>query len=157
MRIGHGFDIHAFGGLGPLIIGGVKIPYKNGLVAHSDGDVLLHSLVDSLLGATALGDIGKLYPDNNINLKGINSSSILKEVWKKIRKKGYILKNIDITMILQNPLITPYILKIKKNIAKFLKINIKYISVKATSTEKLGFIGRGEGIACEAVVLIDKK
>lgn len=156
MRIGHGFDIHAFGGLGPLIIGGVIIPYKTGVIAHSDGDVLFHSLTDSLLGASALGDIGTLYPNNNKSLKGIKSSKILCEVWELIKNKGYSIKNIDITIIVETPKMIPYIFKIKKNISKILNINMHFISIKATSTEKLGFIGRSEGIACESVVLISK-
>lgn len=155
MRIGHGFDVHAFSGIGPLLIGGTKIPYKQSLLAHSDGDVLLHALIDSLLGASALGDIGVLYPDNNIVFKGISSIDMLCDVWKKVKNKGYILNNIDITIILQHPKINPYIYKMKKNISNVLNISTDYISIKATSTEKLGFIGRGEGIACESIVLID--
>lgn len=154
LRIGHGIDIHAFNNKGILIIGGIKIPYHKGLLAHSDGDVLLHSITDALLGASALGDIGKFYPDTNLSIKGIDSSIILCEIWNKIKNKGYILNNIDSTIILQKPKINLYINKIKLNIAKLINIKINQISIKATTTEKLGFVGRREGIICETIVLL---
>lgn len=153
MRIGHGFDIHAFSSKGFLILGGVKIFYKN-VIAHSDGDVLFHSLTDALLGASALGDIGKFYPDDNLDIKGIDSKIILSRIWKKIRKKGYIISNIDITIILQKPKIYSYFKEMKNNISNILKIKNNQVNIKATTTENLGSIGRKEGIACETLVLL---
>lgn len=157
MKIGQGFDVHAFGDKNkPLIIGGVNIPYKHGLIAHSDGDVIFHAIIDALLGAAGLGDIGTLYPDNNQSFCGINSAFLLKNTYKKIKNRGYKIKNIDVTTILQSPKLFPYYLQIKKNINKYLEIKIENINVKSTSTEKLGFLGRAEGIACMAIVLIYK-
>lgn len=157
MRIGHGFDVHAFGGKDTkIILGGTSIAYSKKLIAHSDGDVLFHALTDAFLGSLALGDIGKMYPSENSIFKGIDSSIMLIKAWNKVKEKNYFINNIDITLILQKPKISPYLIKIRKNISKILNTNIKNISVKATSTDKLGFIGRNEGIACEALVLINK-
>ncbi|WP_216782706.1 2-C-methyl-D-erythritol 2,4-cyclodiphosphate synthase [Candidatus Profftia tarda] len=156
MRIGHGFDVHKFGGKGPLIIGGVMIPYKCGLIAHSDGDVALHAVTDALLGSIALGDIGTLFPDNDLAFKDISSSNLLRQSFALILARGYILGNIDITIIAQAPKIAPYVSKMRINIAEYLSCRTDKINIKSTTTETLGFIGRGEGIACEAVTLLVK-
>ncbi|MBD2813451.1 2-C-methyl-D-erythritol 2,4-cyclodiphosphate synthase [Xenorhabdus sp. Flor] len=157
MRIGHGFDVHKFGGEGPLIIGGVRIPYEQGLIAHSDGDVALHAATDALLGAAALGDIGKLFPDTDPAFKGADSRELLKEAYRRIREKGYRIGNLDITIIAQAPKMLPHIPQMRVNLAEDLECHMDDINVKATTTEKLGFIGRKEGIACEAVALLVKE
>ncbi|MGP1930524.1 MAG: 2-C-methyl-D-erythritol 2,4-cyclodiphosphate synthase [Arsenophonus sp. ET-YP4-MAG3] len=157
MRIGHGFDVHKFSGNGPIIICGIKIPYKQGLIAHSDGDVALHALIDSLLGAASLGDIGKFFPDTNPIFKNANSRNLLRNAYSHVLKKGYFINNIDITIIAQVPKILPYIEDMHKNITNDLCCNIDDVNIKVTTTEKLGFIGRKEGIACEAVVLLKNK
>ncbi|OTQ59368.1 2-C-methyl-D-erythritol 2,4-cyclodiphosphate synthase [Gilliamella sp. A7] len=157
MRIGHGFDVHKFGGEGPIILAGVKIPYQFGLVAHSDGDVVLHAITDALIGALALGDIGKLFPDTDPKYKGIDSRLLLKEVYNIIQSKGYKLINLDTTIIAQEPKMRPHVDQMRVNIAEDLQVHFDQISVKATTTEQLGFTGRKEGIACEAVVLLAKK
>ncbi|MGP1931916.1 MAG: 2-C-methyl-D-erythritol 2,4-cyclodiphosphate synthase [Arsenophonus sp.] len=154
MRIGHGFDVHKFSEGKSIIICGVKIPSKLGLMAHSDGDVALHALIDSILGAAALGDIGKLFPDIDISLKDINSRLLLRQAYSQVIKKGYCISNVDITIITQIPKIFPYITDMYKNISNDLSCSIDNINIKATTTEKLGFIGRKEGIACEAVTLL---
>ncbi|HDE1061436.1 2-C-methyl-D-erythritol 2,4-cyclodiphosphate synthase [Klebsiella quasipneumoniae] len=156
MRIGHGFDVHAFGGEGPIIIGGVRIPYEKGLLAHSDGDVALHALTDALLGAAALGDIGKLFPDTDPSFKGADSRELLREAWRRIQAKGYTLGNVDVTIIAQAPKMLPHIPQMRVFIAEDLGCHMDDVNVKATTTEKLGFTGRGEGIACEAVALLRK-
>lgn len=156
MRIGHGFDVHAFGGEGPLIIGGVRIPYDKGLLAHSDGDVALHALTDALLGAAALGDIGKLFPDSDDAYKGANSRELLREALRQIAQKGYRVGNVDLTIIAQAPKMLLHAPQMRINIAEDLAIHMDEVNVKATTTEKLGFTGRGEGIACEAVALLIK-
>jgi len=156
LRIGHGFDVHAFGGEGPLIIAGVRIPYEQGLLAHSDGDVALHALTDALLGAAALGDIGKLFPDTDAAYKGADSRMLLRETLRQIEKKGYRVGNVDVTLIAQAPKMLPHIAQMRINIAEDLGIHMDEVNVKATTTEKLGFTGRGEGIACEAVALLFK-
>lgn len=155
-KIGHGFDVHAFGGEGPIIIGGITIPYEKGLVAHSDGDVALHALTDALLGAVALGDIGKLFPDTDMQYKNADSRDLLRKAYYQVQLKDYIVNNVDITIIAQAPKMRPYIDKMRMLIAQDLQCNIEQVNVKATTTEKLGFTGRGEGIACEAVVLLIK-
>lgn len=157
MRIGHGFDVHKFGGEGPITLAGVKIPYQFGLVAHSDGDVVLHAITDALIGALALGDIGKLFPDTDPKYKGIDSRLLLKEVYGIIQSKGYKLINLDATIIAQEPKMSPHVDQMRVNIAEDLQVHFDQISVKATTTEQLGFTGRKEGIACEAVVLLAKK
>jgi 2-C-methyl-D-erythritol 2,4-cyclodiphosphate synthase len=154
MRIGHGMDVHAFGGSGPLILGGVKIPYPQGLVAHSDGDVLLHAVTDALLGAAALGDIGRLFPDSDPAYRGIESRILLREVFEQVRQQGYQLGNLDITILAQAPKLLPYIEAMRNHLMADLQCSAHYINIKATTTERLGFVGRGEGIACEAVVLL---
>ena len=157
MRIGHGFDVHKFGGAGPITLAGVKIPYQFGLVAHSDGDVVLHAITDALIGALALGDIGKLFPDTDPKYKGIDSRLLLKEVYGIIQSKGYKLINLDTTIIAQEPKMRPHVDQMRVNLAEDLQVHFDQISVKATTTEQLGFTGRKEGIACEAVVLLAKK
>ncbi|WP_294910735.1 2-C-methyl-D-erythritol 2,4-cyclodiphosphate synthase [Tatumella sp. UBA2305] len=154
MRIGHGFDVHAFGGEGPLVIGGVRIPFDRGFIAHSDGDVALHALTDALLGAVAMGDIGKLFPDTDPAFKGADSRGLLREAWSRISSKGYQIGNVDITLIAQAPKMLPHVAQMRVNIAEDLGCHMDQVNVKATTTEKLGFTGRGEGIACEAVALL---
>ncbi|WP_164831536.1 2-C-methyl-D-erythritol 2,4-cyclodiphosphate synthase [Salinivibrio socompensis] len=157
MRIGHGFDVHKFGGDGPVIIGGVPVPYEQGLVAHSDGDVALHALCDALLGAIAAGDIGQHYPDTSDEWAGADSRMLLRDVYTKVRAKGYLLGNADITIIAQAPKMGPHIQAMRAAIAKDLCVEIEAVNVKATTSERLGFTGRKEGIACEAVVLLNKE
>lgn len=156
MRIGHGFDVHKFGGDGPIIIGGVEIEYEQGLVAHSDGDVLLHALCDAILGAAALGDIGKHFPDTDSAYAGANSRELLKHVMLQIEKKGYRLVNADMTIVAQAPKMAPHIDAMRDNIAADCSCPVDDINVKATTTEKLGYTGRKEGIAAHAVVLLQK-
>ncbi|MCX8649016.1 2-C-methyl-D-erythritol 2,4-cyclodiphosphate synthase [Gilliamella sp. B2776] len=156
MRIGHGFDVHKFGGEGPITLGGVKIPYQYGLVAHSDGDVVLHAITDALIGALAMGDIGKLFPDNDPQYKGIDSRILLRKVYHIIQNKGFELVNLDTTIIAQEPKMRGHVDQMRINIAEDLNVHFDQISVKATTTEQLGFTGRKEGIACEAVVLLTK-
>ncbi|MBG6245723.1 2-C-methyl-D-erythritol 2,4-cyclodiphosphate synthase [Candidatus Symbiopectobacterium sp. 'North America'] len=156
MRIGHGFDVHKLGGEGPLVIGGVRIPYPQGLLAHSDGDVLLHAVTDALLGAAALGDIGKLFPDTDPAYKGADSRELLCQAWQRIQEKGYRLGNLDVTIIAQAPKMAPHIPQMRVNLAEDLNCHMNDVNVKATNTEQLGFTGRGEGIACEAVALLVK-
>jgi len=154
VRIGHGFDVHKFGGQGPIIIGGVEIPYEQGLLAHSDGDVALHAICDALLGAIGAGDIGTHFPDTDPSYKGANSRLLLQKVYEQVIKAGYSLGNLDVTIIAQAPKMLPYIQEMRHRIAVDLDTTINKINVKATTTEKLGFTGRKEGIATEAVVLI---
>ncbi|MCU7366508.1 2-C-methyl-D-erythritol 2,4-cyclodiphosphate synthase [Pantoea stewartii] len=156
MRIGHGFDVHAFGGEGPLVIGGVRIPFEYGFIAHSDGDVALHALTDALLGAVAMGDIGKLFPDTDPAFIGADSRGLLREAWRRIAAKGYRIGNVDVTIIAQAPKMLPHVPQMRINIAEDLGCHMDQVNVKATTTEKLGFTGRGEGIACEAVALLLK-
>ncbi|ERK12495.1 2-C-methyl-D-erythritol 2,4-cyclodiphosphate synthase [Pantoea sp. AS-PWVM4] len=156
MRIGHGFDVHAFGGEGPLVIGGVRIPFEHGFIAHSDGDVALHALTDALLGAVAMGDIGKLFPDTDPAYEGADSRGLLGEAWRRIQQKGYQIGNVDVTIIAQAPKMLPHVPQMRVNIAEVLGCHMDQVNVKATTTEKLGFTGRGEGIACEAVALLVK-
>ncbi|KAA8997601.1 2-C-methyl-D-erythritol 2,4-cyclodiphosphate synthase [Affinibrenneria salicis] len=156
MRIGHGFDVHKFGGEGPLVIGGVRIPYQQGLLAHSDGDVVLHAVTDALLGAAALGDIGMLFPDTDPAWRGADSRNLLRDAWRRITDKGYRLGNIDVTIIAQAPKMMPHIPQMRINLAEDLQAHMDDVNVKATTTEQLGFTGRKEGIACEAVALLVK-
>lgn len=156
IRIGHGFDVHAFSEQGPLIIGSVTIPYEKGFLAHSDGDVALHALTDALLGAAALGDIGKLFPDTDPAYKGANSRGLLIEAYRQVQETGYKVGNVDVTIIAQAPKMRPYIDQMRQAIAEDLACDISQVNVKATTTEKLGFTGRQEGIACEAVALLVK-
>jgi len=157
MRIGSGFDVHAFGMKGDkdhVILGGVRIPHDHGLVAHSDGDVVLHALCDAMLGALALGDIGKHFPPSDERWRGANSRDLLRHCFSMIQAKGFALGNSDITIICERPKIGPYSELMRKNIAEDCQTSIERVSVKATTTETLGFTGRGEGIAAQAVVLL---
>ncbi|GLP96866.1 2-C-methyl-D-erythritol 2,4-cyclodiphosphate synthase [Paraferrimonas sedimenticola] len=154
MRIGQGFDVHKFGGDGPIILGGVAIDYEQGLVAHSDGDVLLHALTDALLGAVALGDIGLHFPDTDPEFKGADSRALLKHAYRLVLDKGFKVANLDCTIIAQAPKMRPHIDAMRANIAEDLGLAMDCVNVKATTTEKLGFTGRKEGIACEAAVLL---
>jgi 2-C-methyl-D-erythritol 2,4-cyclodiphosphate synthase len=156
MRIGQGFDVHAFCEGRPLIIGGVTIPYEKGLLGHSDADVLLHAITDALLGAAGEGDIGKHFPDTDSAYKDADSKRLLLDSWKLVEKKGYSLGNIDCTIIAQKPKMLPYIEEMRGVIAGIFNVEVERINVKATTTEKLGFPGREEGIAAQAVVLIEK-
>ena len=157
IRIGHGFDVHAFGTDKPLIIGGVTIPFDKGFIAHSDGDVALHALTDALLGAVALGDIGKLFPDTDMQYKGADSRVLLREAYRQVQEKGYVVGNVDVSIIAQAPKMRPHIDAMRALIAQDLSVDIEQVNVKATTSEKLGFTGRGEGIACEAVALLVRK
>ena len=154
MRIGQGYDVHKLVEGRDCIICGVKIPYEKGLLGHSDADVALHALSDALLGAAALGDIGKHFPDTDERYKGADSRMLLREVVKKISEKGYAVENADVTIVAQRPKMSPYIEQMRKNIAEDLDVDIDAINVTATTTEKLGFEGRGEGISATAVVLL---
>ncbi|PKF51678.1 2-C-methyl-D-erythritol 2,4-cyclodiphosphate synthase [Enterovibrio nigricans] len=156
IRIGHGFDVHKFGGEGPVIIGGVSVPYEQGLIAHSDGDVALHAVCDALLGAIAAGDIGRHFPDTDAEWKGADSRFLLRDVYEKVKAKGYVIGNLDVTILAQAPKMAPHIEAMCAAIAEDLETDINNINVKATTTERLGFTGRKEGIACEAVVIIRK-
>ncbi|MBA4495864.1 2-C-methyl-D-erythritol 2,4-cyclodiphosphate synthase [Paenactinomyces guangxiensis] len=156
IRIGQGFDVHQLGEDHPLIIGGVTIPFEKGLIGHSDADVLLHTITDAILGALALGDIGKHFPDDDPAYKGADSAKLLQTVWNLAREKGYVLGNVDATIIAQRPKMAPYIPQMCERIAALLEASIEQVNVKATTTEKLGFTGRGEGIAAMAVVCLVK-
>lgn len=155
-RIGHGFDVHKFGGEGPVTLGGVKVPYEYGLIAHSDGDVVLHAVADSLLGAAALGDIGRLYPDTDEKFENIDSRILLRDTVKRVLDLGYKISNVDITVLAQAPKISPIEEQMRRNISADLQIDFSCVNIKATTTEKLGFVGRKEGIAVEAVALLEK-
>jgi 2-C-methyl-D-erythritol 2,4-cyclodiphosphate synthase len=155
-RIGTGFDVHAFAEGRPLIIGGVTIPHEMGLLGHSDADVLLHAVADALLGALALGDIGSHFPDTDERYRGADSARLLAQVWRKVKEKGYRLGNLDATVIAQRPKLRPYIDEMRGVLARELEADLEQVNVKATTTEKLGFTGREEGIAAQAVVLLVK-
>lgn len=155
MRIGHGYDVHKLVEGRKCILGGVDIPHKTGLLGHSDADVLSHAIMDALLGASAMGDIGKLFPDNDDSFKGANSLELMKIVKTKLYERGYKIVNIDSTIIAQAPKMSPHILKMRKNIANALEIPVNDISIKATTEEKLGFTGAEQGIAVHAVCIIE--
>jgi 2-C-methyl-D-erythritol 2,4-cyclodiphosphate synthase len=154
MRIGQGFDSHALAEGRKLIIGGVTIPYARGLVGHSDADVLLHAVCDALIGAAALGDIGQHFPDSDPRYAGIDSRKLLREVVQLLRQRGYQVTNIDATVIAQAPKLAPYIMAMRENIAADLGIAVDEVNVKAKTAERMGAVGRGEGIVAQAVVLI---
>lgn len=156
MRFGIGYDVHRLVEGRKLIIGGIDIPYEKGLLGHSDADVLLHAIKDAMLGAVALGDIGKHFPDTDERYKGASSIKLLIEVNNKLKEKGYKVNNIDSIIIAQKPKMAPHIEQMRSNISKALNIDLDYINVKATTTERLGFTGKGEGIAAQAVVSVDK-
>ncbi|MBL3558087.1 MULTISPECIES: 2-C-methyl-D-erythritol 2,4-cyclodiphosphate synthase [Marinobacter] len=155
MRIGQGFDVHAFCEGDQVILGGVCIPFNQGLRAHSDGDVLLHALADALLGAAALGDIGHMFPDTSEEWAGADSRDLLRRVLERLSDEGFEVGNVDATIIAQAPRMAPHIEAMRLNIAEDLAIPASRVSVKATTTEKLGFTGRGEGIACHAICLLE--
>ncbi|MFN8135147.1 MAG: 2-C-methyl-D-erythritol 2,4-cyclodiphosphate synthase [Bacteroidales bacterium] len=155
MRIGFGYDVHRFAENRDLWIGGIKIPHSKGLLGHSDADVLIHAICDALLGAAALGDIGKHFPDTDPNYKGIDSKILLTETARLITKAGYKIMNIDSTIALQAPKIAPYIEQMRITLSSLLEIETGQVSVKATTTEKLGFEGREEGVSAYAVVLLE--
>ena len=157
MRIGSGYDVHKLVENRELILGGVNIPYEKGLLGHSDADVLLHAISDALLGAAALGDIGKHFPDTDPQFKGADSRKLLAHVWGLIFEKGYDIMNIDATVIAQRPKLAPHIEQMRKNIAETLKLDADQVNVKATTEEGLGFTGAGEGIAASAVCLLKKR
>ena len=157
IRIGHGYDVHRLVECRKLILGGVEIPHETGLLGHSDADVLVHAIMDALLGAMALGDIGKHFPDTLKEFEGISSLVLLSRVKNIMDKHGYYLVNLDSTLVLQKPKISPYIEKMRENIAKALDADIEQISIKATTEEGMGFCGRGEGAKAMAVVLLAKK
>lgn len=156
IRVGHGFDVHAFAEGRRLIIGGVAIPHDRGLLGHSDADVLLHAICDALLGAAGQGDIGRHFPDSDIRYKGIDSRELLRHVAGLLREKGWSVGNVDATIIAQAPRMAPHIPAMRAHIATDLDVAEEAVNVKATTTERLGFTGRGEGIAAEAVCLIER-
>lgn len=155
-RIGNGYDVHQLAPELSLVLGGVVIPFEKGCVAHSDGDVLIHALCDALLGALALGDIGHLFPDTDDAYKGIDSKILLGRVAALVRSKGWEVANVDMTLLAQRPKIAPYIPMMRETLAKVLGIPVDAVSVKATTTERLGFVGREEGIAAYATCLLGK-
>ena len=156
MRIGHGYDVHRLVPGRKLILGGVEIPYSLGLLGHSDADVLLHAVIDALLGAAALGDIGKLFPDSDPKYKDISSMLLLERAMEKIRQKGFRVGNVDVTVIAQRPKLLSYIPQMRENLARALDLPLDRVNVKATTEEGLGFTGSGEGIACHAVSLLEE-
>lgn len=153
-RVGTGFDVHALVENRPLILAGVQIPYEKGLLGHSDADVALHALMDALLGAAGMGDIGKHFPDTEVKYEGADSRRLLSTVVEMLRKDGWLVNNVDVTIIAQRPKLAPFIEKMRELVAKDLGIEKDAVNIKATTTEKLGFTGRGEGIAAESVVSI---
>ena len=154
MRIGHGYDVHAFTAGDYLVLGGVKVPFSQSFKAHSDGDVLLHAVCDALLGSLALGDIGQHFPDTAAQYENIDSRILLRHVFGLIKAKGYAIMNVDSTIVAQSPKMAPHIMLMRENLAIDLECDISQINVKATTTERLGFTGRKEGIAAHAVVLL---
>jgi 2-C-methyl-D-erythritol 2,4-cyclodiphosphate synthase len=155
-RIGQGFDVHQLTEDRPLIIGGITIPYELGLLGHSDADVLLHTVADACLGAIGEGDIGRHFPDTDPAFKDADSAKLMEHVWNIVKEKGYQLVNIDCTIIAQKPKMAPYIPQMRERIAELLESSVEQVNVKATTTEKLGFTGRGEGIAAQVAVLLQK-
>lgn len=156
MRVGMGYDVHKLVENRDLILGGVKIPYEKGLLGHSDADVLLHAIMDALLGAAALGDIGKHFPDTDETYKGVSSIRLLEHVARLLDEHGYIVENVDATIIAQRPKMRPHIDEMRKNIANALKVDVAQINVKATTEEGLGFTGTGEGISSQAICALEK-
>lgn len=154
IRIGHGYDVHKFGGQGPIIIGGAAIEHEQGLLAHSDGDVAIHALCDAILGALAKGDIGRHFPDSDPALSGVDSRILLRSVCRLMKEEGYVIGNLDLTIVAQAPKMAPHINTMVKCLASDLQVSPSQVNVKATTTEKLGFAGRKEGIAAYAVVLL---
>ena len=154
MRIGHGFDVHKFGGKGPLVLAGIKVPFEHGFIAHSDGDVAIHALCDALLGALCLGDIGNHFPDTDSDYKNIDSRILLRHVVALMSEHGYEIGNVDITIVAQAPKIAPYLMAMRECLSDDLLCNINQVNVKATTTEKLGYTGRKEGVAVHSVALL---
>ena len=154
MRIGHGFDVHAFGGGDHVVLAGERIAHSQGLIAHSDGDVALHALCDALLGAAALGDIGRHFPDSDPTWAGADSRDLLRGVMAKVCAEGWCVANVDLTIVAQAPRLAPHIDAMRGNIASDLGVQLSQVNVKATTTERLGYVGRGEGIASHAVALL---
>ncbi|MGN0588760.1 MAG: 2-C-methyl-D-erythritol 2,4-cyclodiphosphate synthase [Ruminiclostridium sp.] len=155
MRIGHGYDVHRLVENRRLVLGGVEIPYEKGLLGHSDADVLIHAVMDAVLGALALGDIGKLFPDNDMSFKDIDSMLLLKKVIAIMEEKGFGLSNLDVTVNAEKPKLSPYIMKMRENIAAAFKVSVDYVSVKATTEEGLGL--KGEGIGATCVLILEEK
>ena len=155
MRIGHGYDVHRLVECRDLVLGGVTIPFEKGLLGHSDADVLLHAVMDALLGAAGLGDIGKLFPDTDSAYKGISSMILLEKVAVALKEKGYTVGNVDVTMIAQKPKLRPYIPQMEENIARVLQVSADKINVNATPEEHLGFTGDGSGMSCHAVCILE--
>ena len=155
MRIGFGYDVHRFAEDRDLWLGGIKIPYSKGLLGHSDADVVIHAICDALLGAAALGDIGTHFPDTDPRYKGIDSKALLTETWRLVAAQGFTIQNIDTTIAIQAPKLAPFIETMRKTLCDLLSINVNQISIKATTTERLGFEGREEGVSAYAVVLLD--
>ena len=153
-RIGHGFDVHAFGEGDHIMLAGVRIPHSHGLLAHSDGDVALHAICDALLGSIAAGDIGQHFPDTDAQYKNIDSRLLLESVYKKVKQEGYGLSNLDVTIVAQAPKLSSYIESMCESISSLLQVQKNQINIKATTTEKLGYVGRKEGISVHAVVLV---
>ncbi len=156
MRIGHGYDVHKFGPGDHLVIGGVKIPYDYGMLAHSDGDVLIHAVCDALLGAAGLGDIGRHFPDSSDEFEDIDSRILLRRVLTQLQDQSLAVTSLDVTLVAQSPKIAPYIEVMRHHLAQDLSLDSGRINIKATTTERLGFTGRGEGIACHAVTLLEE-
>jgi len=157
MRIGHGFDVHKFGGEGPLVLAGVSIPYEHGFIAHSDGDVAIHALCDAILGALCLADIGNHFPDTDGQYENISSRILLRHVVNLMHENGYVLGNADITIVAQAPKVAPHLLAMRTCLSEDLATQLNQVNVKATTTEKLGYAGRKEGVAVHAVVLLTPK
>lgn len=156
MRIGHGYDVHKFGSDKPLILGGVEVQYDQGLLAHSDGDVVLHAVTDAVLGALGKGDIGHHFPDTDAKYAGADSAELLAHVVQLAAHDGFRLGNLDVTIVAQAPKLASYIMRMRERISEILRADRSRVNVKATTTEKLGFVGRKEGIACHAVVLMQE-
>ncbi|MDR1567861.1 MAG: 2-C-methyl-D-erythritol 2,4-cyclodiphosphate synthase [Streptococcaceae bacterium] len=156
-RIGQGYDVHRLAANRKLIIGGVELDFERGLLGHSDADVLLHAISDAILGAIGAGDIGHAFPDTDMSIEGISSMTILAAVYQEMTRRGYTVVNVDATILAERPKMAPYLSEMKENIAKVLSITSAQVNIKATTSEKLGFVGREEGMASEAVVLLAKK
>ncbi|MDT8453310.1 MAG: 2-C-methyl-D-erythritol 2,4-cyclodiphosphate synthase [Gammaproteobacteria bacterium] len=154
MRVGHGFDVHAFADGDHIMLAGVRIAHTHGLLAHSDGDVVIHAICDALLGAIAAGDIGRHFPDTDARYENIDSRLLLQSVYQKVKQAGYGLSNLDVTIVAQAPVLSTYITPMCESIAELLKVQKNQINIKATTTEKLGYVGRREGVAVHAVVLV---
>lgn len=156
IRVGHGFDVHAFTSGDHLVLGGVRIPFNKSFAAHSDGDVLIHAICDAILGALALGDIGRHFPDTDAQFENIDSRILLRQVVEQASSRGYALSNLDATIIAQQPKMSPYLTKMCNNLAADMSCSVEQINIKATTTERLGYTGREEGIAAHSVVLLEK-